>query len=46
MPASGQRSGLVKARQWGTLMIDPICSMTVEPNSAAGKFAYEGLIII
>ena len=23
-------------------MIDPICGMTVEPNSAAGKFAYEG----
>jgi hypothetical protein len=28
------------------LMIDPICGMTVEPNSAAGKFAYEGLTII
>jgi Cu+-exporting ATPase len=23
-------------------MIDPICGMTVEPNAAAGKFAYEG----
>ena len=23
-------------------MIDPICGMTVEPESAAGKFDYEG----